>query len=187
VTPIKTACGLGKLGACIAATLAGRGFEVVGLDIDPEKVKRFNEGLAPEDEPLLAETIRAGHSLLRATLDPREAVATDVTFSIRPFPSQPSGSFSNDFLAKAMQPVAGAARDTGTRKQHKRRGCRVLVHNFGATPANAPSFHEFRQISNVEEFETKPGVKLAVICCPWPQYRDLVPTAGTSVLTRWQL
>jgi hypothetical protein len=54
-TGIKTAsvCGLAKLGACIAATLAARGFEVVGVDIDQEKVKKINEGLAPLDEPLL--------------------------------------------------------------------------------------------------------------------------------------
>ena len=32
--------GLGKLGACIAATLAARGFDVLGVDIDPEKVRR---------------------------------------------------------------------------------------------------------------------------------------------------
>jgi len=32
--------GLGKLGACIAATLARRGFEVVGIDIDPDKVRQ---------------------------------------------------------------------------------------------------------------------------------------------------
>ena len=114
---IKTVsvCGLGKLGACIAATLAARGFEVVGVDIDPEKVKKINEGLAPLDEPLLAETIRAGHSRLRATLDPRETVATDATFFIPPSPSLPDGSFSNEFLLKAMQPVARAMKDAGKR------------------------------------------------------------------------
>jgi 6-phosphogluconate dehydrogenase (decarboxylating) len=45
---IKTVsvCGLGKLGACIAATLAARSFEVVGVDIDPEKVpKRSTKAL----------------------------------------------------------------------------------------------------------------------------------------------
>jgi len=72
-------------------------------------------------------------------------------------------------------------------QQLKRRGYRVLVHDFAATPANAPSLHEFGQISNWAEFKTKPGVKLAVICCPWPQYRDLVATAGTRVFTPWQL
>src|SRR5882762_1405555 len=114
-SPIKTisVCGLGKLGSCIAATLAARGFEVVGVDIDREKVKKINEGLAPVDEPLLAETIRAGHSRLRATVDPRETVATDATFFIPPSPSLPDGSFSNEFLLKAMQTVAKAIKDAG--------------------------------------------------------------------------
>ena len=93
-------CGLGKLGACIAATLAARGFEVVGVDIDPEKVRKINEGLPPVEEPLLAETIKAGRNRLRATQDYREAVATDVSFFIPPSPSLPDGSFSNEFLLR---------------------------------------------------------------------------------------
>jgi UDPglucose 6-dehydrogenase len=100
--------GLGKLGSCIAATLAARGFPVVGVDIDPEKVRKINEGLPPVEEPLLAETIRAGASRLRATQDVREAVATDASFFIPPSPSLPDGSFSNEYLLKAMQPIAKA-------------------------------------------------------------------------------
>ena len=72
-------------------------------------------------------------------------------------------------------------------QQLKRRGYRVLVHDFAATPANAPSLHEFELISDWEEFKRNPGVKLAVICCPWAQYRDLPPTAETRVFTPWQL
>jgi len=60
--------GLGKLGACIAATLAQRGFQVLGVDIDPEKVRRINAGLPPVDEPLLPETIKDSVSRLRARL-----------------------------------------------------------------------------------------------------------------------
>ena len=105
--------GLGKLGACIAATFAARGFSVVGVDIDAEKVNRVNAGLAPVEEPLLAETIATGRSRLRATLDVREAVTTDVSFFIPPSPSLPDGSFSNEFLLKSMQPLAKAVRDAG--------------------------------------------------------------------------
>jgi UDPglucose 6-dehydrogenase len=72
-------------------------------------------------------------------------------------------------------------------QQLKRRGYRVLIHDFAATPANSPSLHEFEQISDWEEFKTNPGVGLAVICCPWPQYRDLAETAGTRVFTPWHL
>lgn len=106
-------CGLGKLGACIAATMAARGFEVTGVDIDPEKVQNINDGLPPVDEPLLAETIKAGKPRLRATLDAKETAETDVTFFIPPSPSLPDGSFSNEFLLKAMQPVAKAVKEAG--------------------------------------------------------------------------
>jgi UDP-N-acetyl-D-mannosaminuronate dehydrogenase len=42
---IRTAsvCGLGRLGAFIVATPAARGFDVVGVDIDREKVTNLRE------------------------------------------------------------------------------------------------------------------------------------------------
>lgn len=108
-------CGLGKLGACIAATMAERGFDVIGVDIDPEKVNRINNGLAPVDEPLLAETIKAGGARFRAISDPQGTVQTDVTFFIPPSPSLPDGSFSTEFLLRAMQTVAQALRKADKR------------------------------------------------------------------------
>jgi len=109
--------GLGKLGACMAATLAARGFAVLGVDVDPAKIQRINAGLAPVEEPLLAETIAAGHARLRATDDARQAAATDVSFFIPPSPSLPDGSFSNEFLLRAMQSAAQAVRQAG-KKEH---------------------------------------------------------------------
>ncbi|HEX4639159.1 MAG TPA: nucleotide sugar dehydrogenase [Chthoniobacterales bacterium] len=103
-------CGLGKLGACMAATFAARGFNVVGVDIDREKVAKINAGEPPVDEPLLAETIKEGRERLRATNDPAETVATAASFFIPPSPSLPDGSFSTEYLLKAMQPVAQAVR-----------------------------------------------------------------------------
>jgi UDPglucose 6-dehydrogenase len=109
--------GLGKLGACIAATLAQRGFDVVGVDTDAEKVKKINDGLAPVEEPLLAETMAAAGKRFRATTDPRDAVPTGVSFFIPPSPSLPDGSFSNEYLLRAMQSAAQAVRNAA-KKQH---------------------------------------------------------------------
>src|ERR1700730_8801039 len=106
-------CGLGKLGACMAATFAARGFPVIGIDIDPEKIRKVNAALPPVDEPLLGETMAESKGRLRATDDPREAVKTDASFFIPPSPSLPDGSFSNEFLLKAMQPIARAIREAG--------------------------------------------------------------------------
>ncbi len=94
----------------MAATLAQRGFKVLGVDINPEAVRRLNAGDPPVDEPRLAETIAAAQGRLRATTCAQEAVETDATFVIVPSPSQPDGSFSNEFLMRALQPVAHAVK-----------------------------------------------------------------------------
>src|SRR6267378_8589157 len=127
--PIRSisVCGLGKLGACIAATLAARGFEVLGVDIDPEKVRKVNEGLPPVEEPLLAETMAAGRGRLKATVDHRDAVGTDASFFIPPSPSLPDGSFSTEYLLRAMQPIAAATRQQGKRNH-------LFVCNSTTTP-----------------------------------------------------
>jgi len=107
--------GLGKLGACIAATMAQRGVPTLGVDIDPEKVRRVNKGLAPVEEQRLTEAIRDGQSRLHATLDVSEAVKTDASFFIPPSPSLPDGSFSSEYLLKAMHPLAAALKASGKR------------------------------------------------------------------------
>ncbi len=119
--------GLGKLGACLAATLAARGFTVIGVDIDPEKARRVNAGEPPVEEPLLAETMREGRRRLRATTEVAAARDTDASFYIPPSPSLPDGSFSTEFLLRAMQPMARVVARTG-RKGH------LFVVNSTTTP-----------------------------------------------------
>ena len=102
--------GLGKLGACMAATFAQAGYQVLGVDINPEFVRKINEGIAPVDEPLLPETMKKAGKRLRATTNPVEAVDTDISFFIVPSPSLPDGSFSNEFLMRALAPIAQAVR-----------------------------------------------------------------------------
>lgn len=102
--------GLGKLGACMAATFAERGFDVLGVDINPEAVRKLNAGEAPVDEPLLSETITRAGKRLRASTHAADAAATDASFFIVPSPSLPDGSFSNEFLMRALAPLAQAVR-----------------------------------------------------------------------------
>ena len=108
-------CGLGKLGACMAATFAARGFEVIGVDVDPEKIRKVNAGIPPVEEPLLSETMTEAKGRLEATDDPASAVKTDVSFFIPPSPSLPDGSFSNEYLLKSMRSIAKAVRKADKR------------------------------------------------------------------------
>ncbi len=109
--------GLGKLGACMAATFAQRGFEVLGVDINADAVRKVNAGKPPVDEPLLAQSITEARARLRASTDAKDAVATDASFFIVPSPSLADGSFSNEFLMRAMQPLAQAVKAAG-KKNH---------------------------------------------------------------------
>ncbi len=103
--------GLGKLGACLAATFAQRGFTVVGVDIDPRPVARLNQGLAPVCEPGLDAMVAANHGRLSATQDHAEAVAaTDLTVILVATPSDAAGGFALDYAAAAAEAVGRALR-----------------------------------------------------------------------------
>lgn len=58
--PRLTVLGAGYLGITHAACMASAGFEVLGVDVDAEKVARLNAGLIPIYEPGLQELLRAG-------------------------------------------------------------------------------------------------------------------------------
>jgi UDPglucose 6-dehydrogenase len=73
--PRLTVLGTGYLGMTHAACMASEGFEVLGLDIDAEKVARLNAGDVPIFEPGLEELVRGGLSAgrLRFTTSYQEA------------------------------------------------------------------------------------------------------------------
>ena len=108
--------GLGKLGSCVAACLASRGFDVIGIDADPAKVEAIQNGRAPVDEPRLQETVTDGRSRLKATRSFAELVEqSEACFFITPTPSLPDGSFDNQYLIQALQSVAAEVRKQGKR------------------------------------------------------------------------
>ena len=49
--------GLGKLGAPLAAVLASKGNDVLGIDVNPEAVRLLNDGRAPVEEPGLQDLV----------------------------------------------------------------------------------------------------------------------------------
>ena len=101
--------GLGKLGACMAAAMASRGLEVVGVDTVNSVVESINAGRSPVTEVGLEEVIAANRERLKATTDIEAAVAaSDVTFIIVPTPSEPNGAFSLRFAAQAAEGIGRA-------------------------------------------------------------------------------
>jgi len=104
--------GLGKLGASMMAAIASRGFNVIGVDINPRTVELVNAGHAPVWETKLEETIAANRERLRATLSHREAIlGSDLTFVVVPTPSDNRGAFSLQYAAWAFREIGRALKD----------------------------------------------------------------------------
>ena len=97
--------GLGKLGAPLAAVMASKGNEVLGVDVNPEAVRLLNEGLAPVEEPGLQELVTASRDRLSATTDLAAAADADVSILLVPTPSDERGAFSNEHLLAAIDEI----------------------------------------------------------------------------------
>ena len=101
--------GLGKLGASMAAAIASRGLNVVGVDISKNTIDAVNNGRAPVQETNLGEMIAANKDRIRATLSHEEAVInSDLSFVIVPTPSDERGAFSLQYAAWAFREIGKA-------------------------------------------------------------------------------
>jgi GDP-mannose 6-dehydrogenase len=105
--------GLGYVGAVTAGCLANRGHVIVGVDVHPQKVKAFDDGIPPIIEPGLDELLRAAKAkgLLRATLRCEDAVAeTDLSLVCVGTPSNASGALDLTFVRQVSCQIARALR-----------------------------------------------------------------------------
>ena len=97
--------GLGKLGAPLAAVMASKGNDVLGIDVNPEAVRLLNEGQAPVEEPGLQDLVTASRDRLSATTDLAAAADADVSVLLVPTPSDERGAFSNEHLLTAIDEI----------------------------------------------------------------------------------
>lgn len=110
-SPRISIVGLGKLGSPMAAVMAAKGFDVIGLDLNERFVNALNEGIAPVQEPRLQEFIDKARSRLRATTSYDEAVLnSDITFIIVPTPSDKDRMFTNKYVVASVQEIGRSLR-----------------------------------------------------------------------------
>ena len=105
--------GLGKLGAPLAAVLATKGNEVLGVDVNADVVRLLSEGRAPVDEPGLQELVSASRERLTSTTELSAAADAEAIILLVPTPSDERGVFVNTHLLAAVDEIgpALAARD----------------------------------------------------------------------------
>ena len=103
--------GLGYVGCVTAACLARAGHEVIGCDVNPEKVSLVAAGRSPIVEPgldaLIADVVAAGR--LQATTSPAEAVAgSELSLVCVGTPSRPNGQLDLTALERVGEALGQA-------------------------------------------------------------------------------
>src|SRR5437867_1140047 len=106
--------GLGYVGSVSAASFAADGHEVVGVDVNADKVASVNAGRSPIVEPgldeLLSRAVSEGR--LRATSDTGEAVRdTEVSLLCVGTPSRRNGSLDLAHLERVSEQIGASLRD----------------------------------------------------------------------------
>ena len=101
--------GLGKLGASMAAAIASRGHEVIGVDVNHRAVEALNAGRAPVQETGLQALIDDNRARLTATTSHAEAIhRSELTFVVVPTPSDERGAFSLQYAMYAFREIGRA-------------------------------------------------------------------------------
>jgi GDP-mannose 6-dehydrogenase len=106
--------GLGYVGSVSAASFAADGHEVVGVDVNADKVAAVNAGRSPIVEPGLDDLLAQGASegRLRATTDTADAVqSSEVSLLCVGTPSRKNGSLDLTYLERVSEQIGTALRD----------------------------------------------------------------------------
>lgn len=136
--------GLGKLGSCMAAVYASKGFNTIGVDINKNVVKAINNKKAPVNEAQLDKFIKKGSRNLQATNNTEKAVLnSDITFIIVPTPIDKTGGFS-------VKHVINVCKEIGKALQKKKK-----YHLIVLTSTVLPGDSEQKIIPVLEKYSEK--------------------------------
>ena len=106
--------GLGYVGSVSAASFAADGHEVVGVDVNADKVAAVNAGRSPIVEPGLDDLLARGvaDGRIRATEDTADAVqSSEVSLLCVGTPSRKNGSLDLSYLERVSEQIGAALRD----------------------------------------------------------------------------
>lgn len=93
----------------MAAAIASRGLNVIGVDVNEQSIEAVNAGRAPVQETDLDTMIASNKERIRATASHEDAVLnSDISFVIVPTPSDERGAFSLQYAGWAFKEIGKA-------------------------------------------------------------------------------
>ncbi len=138
--------GLGYVGCVSAACFAEMGHQVIGVDVNPGKVRLISQGISPIVEvrinELTKEQVLTGR--LTATTDLNSAVQkSDIVFIAVGTPSSPDGSLDFSYVEQVCVQI-------GTALKHKKKYTAVVLRS-----TVLPGISETIAVPRLEEFSGK--------------------------------
>ena len=103
--------GLGYVGSVSAGCLAAAGHDVVGVDVEPQKLELLRSGKSPVTEPGLDELLATGVATrkLTVTSDTAQAVRqSDLSLICVGTPSRRNGSLDSTYLERVIEQIGQA-------------------------------------------------------------------------------
>ena len=103
--------GLGYVGSVSAGCLAAAGHDVIGVDVEPQKLELLRSGKSPVTEPGLDELLATGvaNGKLTVTSDTAQAVRqSDLSLICVGTPSRRNGSLDSTYLERVIEQIGQA-------------------------------------------------------------------------------
>ena len=127
-----TVIGLGKLGLNMAACLAYKGYDTIGVDNNAELIGKLKKGETPLWEPGLSEMLKKASPHFEVSTDIEYAVkSSDIIFIFVGSPSMSDGSFSSEYVEIVAQEIGAALKETD--------GYRLIVNRTTVMPGETKS------------------------------------------------
>ncbi|MCJ7515795.1 MAG: UDP-glucose/GDP-mannose dehydrogenase family protein [Dehalococcoidia bacterium] len=96
--------GLGVVGLTTAVGFRLKGYSVTGIDIDPEKVIKINDGISPIYEMALGEALKK--TRIKATTDFEQVLKSDISFLCGGTPGFADGSIDLHYVQGPVEQLA---------------------------------------------------------------------------------
>src|SRR4030042_4298318 len=96
--------GLGVVGLTTAVGFRLKGYSVTGIDIDPEKVIKINDGISPIYEMALGEALKK--TRIKATTDFEQVLKSDISFLCGGTPGSVDGSIDLHYVQGPVEQLA---------------------------------------------------------------------------------
>jgi UDPglucose 6-dehydrogenase len=96
--------GLGVVGLTTAVGFRLKGYTVTGVDIDPEKVIKINDGISPIYERALSEALKK--TRVKATTDFEQILKSDISFLCGGTPGAANGAINLQYVQGPVEQLA---------------------------------------------------------------------------------